>query len=184
MSLDGYITGPNDGPGRGLGEGGERLHYWVFGDPWTYATEKLGEATGKDKEHLDRMISSRSTQRSRGTPRTSGTACVRDGRFAGSANINARDGSGNAERWGTPPKNTIASFAKAIEVGSDEVEADAWLVDGDQLVISHDRPGYGIGLALDEVLDFCRGRMGVNVELKCEASETLARETGRRSRTF
>ena len=58
MSLDGYITGPNDGPGRGLGEGGERLHYWVFGGPWTYDTEKLGAATGKDKEHLDRMMSS------------------------------------------------------------------------------------------------------------------------------
>jgi hypothetical protein len=28
-SVDGYITGPNDGPERGLGEGGERLHYWV-----------------------------------------------------------------------------------------------------------------------------------------------------------
>lgn len=26
ISLDGYITGPNDGPERGLGEGGERLH--------------------------------------------------------------------------------------------------------------------------------------------------------------
>jgi hypothetical protein len=25
MSLDGYITGPNDGPGLGLGEGGERF---------------------------------------------------------------------------------------------------------------------------------------------------------------
>ncbi len=25
-SIDGYITGPNDGPERGLGEGGERLH--------------------------------------------------------------------------------------------------------------------------------------------------------------
>ena len=25
ISLDGYITGPNDGPGAGLGEGGERL---------------------------------------------------------------------------------------------------------------------------------------------------------------
>jgi hypothetical protein len=25
-SLDGYITGPNDGPDEGLGEGGERLH--------------------------------------------------------------------------------------------------------------------------------------------------------------
>jgi hypothetical protein len=32
-SVDGYITGPNDGPERGLGEGGERLHYWVFGGP-------------------------------------------------------------------------------------------------------------------------------------------------------
>ncbi|MBV8444747.1 MAG: dihydrofolate reductase, partial [Candidatus Dormibacteraeota bacterium] len=36
MSLDGYITGPNDRPGAGLGEGGERLHWWVFGGPWTY----------------------------------------------------------------------------------------------------------------------------------------------------
>jgi hypothetical protein len=26
-SVDGYVTGPNDGPGCGLGEGGERLHY-------------------------------------------------------------------------------------------------------------------------------------------------------------
>ena len=32
-SVDGYITGPNDGPDKGLGEGGERLHYWVFGGP-------------------------------------------------------------------------------------------------------------------------------------------------------
>ena len=27
MSVDGYITGPDDGPGKGLGDGGERLHY-------------------------------------------------------------------------------------------------------------------------------------------------------------
>ena len=39
ISLDGYIVGPNDGPGLGLGEGGERLHYWVFGGPWTSAEE-------------------------------------------------------------------------------------------------------------------------------------------------
>ena len=55
-SIDGYITGPNDGPGRGLGEGGERLHYWVFGRPWTYANERRGEAIGADKEFLDRAI--------------------------------------------------------------------------------------------------------------------------------
>jgi dihydrofolate reductase len=29
MSLDGYITGPDDGPGQGLGAGGERLHEWL-----------------------------------------------------------------------------------------------------------------------------------------------------------
>jgi dihydrofolate reductase len=52
-SLDGYVTGPGDGPGRGLGEGGERLHYWVFGGPWSYAQEPKGEATGADKELLD-----------------------------------------------------------------------------------------------------------------------------------
>jgi dihydrofolate reductase len=51
-SLDGYVTGPDDGPGRGLGEGGEPLHYWVFGGPWTYA-EPTGEATGADKEFLE-----------------------------------------------------------------------------------------------------------------------------------
>lgn len=35
MSVDGYITGPHDGPVRGLGDGGERFHYWGFGGPWT-----------------------------------------------------------------------------------------------------------------------------------------------------
>ena len=55
-SVDGYITGPNDGPGRGLGDGGERLHYWVFGGPWTYENERRGEATGADKEFLDGAI--------------------------------------------------------------------------------------------------------------------------------
>ncbi|HZK51141.1 MAG TPA: dihydrofolate reductase family protein [Actinomycetota bacterium] len=52
-SLDGYITGPNDGPGTGLGEGGERLHYWVFGGAWSYDQDPRGEATGADKEFLD-----------------------------------------------------------------------------------------------------------------------------------
>ncbi|MEV8214426.1 dihydrofolate reductase family protein [Leifsonia sp. NPDC077715] len=34
MSLDGFVTGPNAGPGNGLGDGGEALHRWVFaGDP-------------------------------------------------------------------------------------------------------------------------------------------------------
>lgn len=55
-SLDGYVTGPNDGPGCGLGEGGERLHYWVFGGRWSYDEEPTGEATGVDKQFLDEGI--------------------------------------------------------------------------------------------------------------------------------
>ena len=51
-SVDGYITGPNDGPGNGLGDDGERLHAWVFGGRWTYARGARGEATGEDAAWL------------------------------------------------------------------------------------------------------------------------------------
>ncbi|TDV41053.1 dihydrofolate reductase family protein [Actinophytocola oryzae] len=30
VSLDGYISGPNDRPDEGLGDGGDRLHNWVW----------------------------------------------------------------------------------------------------------------------------------------------------------
>jgi dihydrofolate reductase len=56
-SIDGYITGPNDGPGKGLGEGGERLHYWVFGGPWTYDEEPKGDPTGEDAAWLEEVSS-------------------------------------------------------------------------------------------------------------------------------
>jgi dihydrofolate reductase len=52
-SVDGYITGPDDGPGKGLGEGGERLHYWVFGGPWTYDGGTRGEPSGEDAAWLE-----------------------------------------------------------------------------------------------------------------------------------
>lgn len=52
-SVDGYVTGPNDGPGKGLGEGGERLHQWVFGGPWSYDSEARGEMLSDDKAWMD-----------------------------------------------------------------------------------------------------------------------------------
>jgi dihydrofolate reductase len=55
-SVDGYIAGPEDGPGCGLGVGGERLHYWVFGGPWSYGSPGRGEATGEDKAWLERVM--------------------------------------------------------------------------------------------------------------------------------
>ena len=39
ISLDGFIAGPNAGPGKGLGDGGERLHEWL----WT-SDEPSGES--------------------------------------------------------------------------------------------------------------------------------------------
>jgi dihydrofolate reductase len=55
MSVDGYITGPDDGPGKGLGEGGERLHYWVFGGPWSYESGPRGGPAGEDVEYMDEV---------------------------------------------------------------------------------------------------------------------------------
>jgi dihydrofolate reductase len=55
-SVDGYIAGPDDGPGKGLGEGGERLHYWVFDGPWSYDNEPKGEPSGEALEFLNRAM--------------------------------------------------------------------------------------------------------------------------------
>ena len=57
-SVDGYIAGPDDGPGRGLGAGGERLHHWVFGGPWSYDEEPRGEMEAEDKAWMDEAMRS------------------------------------------------------------------------------------------------------------------------------
>src|SRR3954454_13959776 len=57
VSLDGFVTGPDDRPGQGLGVGGERLHNWVFGGPWTYEGEHDFDAiSGGDKAYYDGLI--------------------------------------------------------------------------------------------------------------------------------
>jgi len=48
MSLDGFITGPDDGPDQGLGAGGERLHEWL--GPW------LGSPRGFDPPGPSKQI--------------------------------------------------------------------------------------------------------------------------------
>jgi glycerophosphoryl diester phosphodiesterase len=87
---------------------------------------------------------------------------------------------GHRGAMGHAPENTVASFEKAIALGCDEVETDVWLTGDGRLVISHDRPGSGTTLTLDAVLDLCRGRVSVNVELKADRDESNAAETGRR----
>jgi len=55
-SLDGFVTGPNDRLGAGLGDGGEALHHWVFGGPWTYDSPR-GTPAPADQEYLDDVFS-------------------------------------------------------------------------------------------------------------------------------
>jgi dihydrofolate reductase len=54
MSLDGFIAGPNDGPELGLGEGGERLHQWVFDlASWREPHGLEGGMSGPDDEVMN-----------------------------------------------------------------------------------------------------------------------------------
>jgi dihydrofolate reductase len=60
MSLDGFIAGPNEGPGNGLGDGGERLHEWVFSpgsEEVGAPVEKEGRRTGVNGQIVDEFMS-------------------------------------------------------------------------------------------------------------------------------
>ena len=83
-SVDGYFAGPMDGPGRGLGIDGEKLHYWVFGGPWSYDSETKGEATGEDQAWLDQAMA--------------GLGAVVGGRWT----YEAADHWGGTNPWGIP----------------------------------------------------------------------------------
>jgi len=51
---DGFITGPNDGLDQPLGEGGERLHEWVYGlASWRERHGLEGGTTDSDAEVLE-----------------------------------------------------------------------------------------------------------------------------------
>jgi dihydrofolate reductase len=54
MSLDGFITGPNDDVSRPLGEGGEQLHQWVFElASWRERHGLAGGKSNRDAEVLE-----------------------------------------------------------------------------------------------------------------------------------
>jgi glycerophosphoryl diester phosphodiesterase len=68
------------------------------------------------------------------------------------------------------PENTLPAFERAIEVGADYVELDVHA----GLVVTHDPPRRGAEYpSLAEVLEHCRGRIGVMVELKRPREQTV-----------
>jgi dihydrofolate reductase len=57
VSLDGYAAGPDPGPEAPLGQGGMRLHEWVFGlRSWREAHGEPGGGTGPDDDVVAETI--------------------------------------------------------------------------------------------------------------------------------
>jgi dihydrofolate reductase len=66
MSLDGFIAGPNQGPGNGLGDGGHRLHEWFLTDA-DAGHEGVGRPAGVNGEVFNEMMASGAVVAGRGT---------------------------------------------------------------------------------------------------------------------
>jgi dihydrofolate reductase len=66
MSLDGFIAGPNEGPGNGLGDGGHRLHEWALTGADADRKE-VGRPAGVNGEVWDEMIATGAIVAGRGT---------------------------------------------------------------------------------------------------------------------
>jgi len=73
MSLDGFIAGPNEGPGNGLGDGGERLHDWFMMGGGADDVEALGSRVGGvNGKVIDEMMSTGAIVAGRGTSEPAG----------------------------------------------------------------------------------------------------------------
>ena len=66
ISLDGFIAGPNDGPGNGLGDGGHRLHEW-FLTSTDADHERIGRPAGVNGQVFDEMLATGAVVAGRGT---------------------------------------------------------------------------------------------------------------------
>jgi dihydrofolate reductase len=66
MSLDGFIAGPNEGPGNGLGDGGLRLHEW-FTQGGDVDVEAIRRSGGVNGQIVDEFLSTGATVAGRGT---------------------------------------------------------------------------------------------------------------------
>jgi dihydrofolate reductase len=67
MSLDGFITGPNDSPDNGLGDGGERLHEWVLPGGREDHKTVVARLQGVNRQIYDEFMSTGAVLAGRGT---------------------------------------------------------------------------------------------------------------------
>ena len=67
MSLDGFIAGPNEGPGNGLGDGGHRLHEWFLTGAHADHKAISGRLAGVNGQVVDEFMATGATVAGRGT---------------------------------------------------------------------------------------------------------------------
>jgi dihydrofolate reductase len=67
MSLDGFIAGPNERPGNGLGDGGDRLHEWIFAGADTEENGVPGRPQGINGQIIDELMATGAVVAGRGT---------------------------------------------------------------------------------------------------------------------
>ena len=68
MSLDGLIAGPNESPENGLGDGGERLHDWLWSGSEAGSLSKVpGRPSGVNGQIYDEFMSTGAVVAGRGT---------------------------------------------------------------------------------------------------------------------
>jgi dihydrofolate reductase len=67
MSLDGFIAGPNEGPGNGLGDGGHRLHEWAMADADADHKAMSGRLAGVNRQVVDEFMATGAVVCGRGT---------------------------------------------------------------------------------------------------------------------
>jgi dihydrofolate reductase len=66
VSLDGFIAGPNAGPGNGLGDGGERLHDWFMTDESDHV-RAWRHLSGTNRKVFDEVMATGAVVAGRGT---------------------------------------------------------------------------------------------------------------------
>jgi dihydrofolate reductase len=67
MSLDGFIAGPNEGPGNGLGDGGHRLHEWAVASGSADDVEVIRDLGGVNGRVVDEFMGTGAVVAGRGT---------------------------------------------------------------------------------------------------------------------
>jgi dihydrofolate reductase len=131
MSLDGFIAGPNERADNGLGDGGERLHEWVF-DGAERGARGIGHLSGANRRVADEFMSTGAVVAGRGTiqPAEGGGGDHHDG---GPIFILSREAPGSE-----PDEWPLVTYVSDIATAMSEAKRAA----GDKNVLVH-----GAGIA-------------------------------------